>query len=218
MPSPRIDAPVIDFIHYSCMIKYNYQFIEIWWVSIILWPTIESVGSNIFSIHYDYVLRTSDICARGRPRCRAPKPWSHEHTDQMDFYCSNLPSLIPMPHFCIIFILCLVVCYTILSCFIKTLNLQWRHLLNPMIDGNNMHVWAPRCIVHWTRISIHWILDFKQLLLLFKQLLLLLLLISTEYNQCLLDTQRRECVFQNDHCLGGWSLIRKQDTRGNTIV
>ena len=24
----------------------------------------------------------------------------------------------------------------------------------------------PRCTVHWTRISIHWILDFKQLLLL----------------------------------------------------
>ena len=32
----------------------------------------------------------------------------------------------------------------------------------------------PRCTVHWTRISIHWILDFKQLLL------LLLLIESTQ--------------------------------------
>ena len=32
----------------------------------------------------------------------------------------------------------------------------------------------PRCTVHWTRISIHWILDFKQLLL------LLLLLLSMQ--------------------------------------
>ena len=29
----------------------------------------------------------------------------------------------------------------------------------------------PRCTVHWTRISIHWILDFKQLLLLLLLLL-----------------------------------------------
>ena len=34
----------------------------------------------------------------------------------------------------------------------------------------------PRCTVHWTRISIHWILDFKQLLL-----LLLLLLLNVRY-------------------------------------
>ena len=33
----------------------------------------------------------------------------------------------------------------------------------------------PRCTVHWTRISIHWILDFKQLLL----LLLLLCIVCT---------------------------------------
>ena len=35
----------------------------------------------------------------------------------------------------------------------------------------------PRCTVHWTRISIHWILDFKQLLL------LLLLLLFRGYRQ-----------------------------------
>ena len=39
-------------------------------------------------------------------------------------YCSNLPSLIPLSAICGIFILCLIVCYIILSCFIKTFNLQ----------------------------------------------------------------------------------------------
>ena len=39
----------------------------------------------------------------------------------------------------------------------------------------------PRCTVHWTRISIHWILDFKQLLL-----LLLLLLFNSKKSQLLI--------------------------------
>ena len=61
----------------------------------------------------------------------------------------------------------------------------------------------PRCTVHWTRISIHWILDFKQLLLLLLLLFILIqdMVIKHEYlcNMQLLVSPYLEERFQITH-------------------
>ena len=60
----------------------------------------------------------------------------------------------------------------------------------------------PRCTVHWTRISIHWILDFKQLLL----LLLFIIIIITHSDSIIYWSHCMDhdsmCVFMNVGFIG----------------